>query len=267
MALRVGIFGSTGRMGRMVTRAVTEAEGMTVAAGADRTGSADLGTDLGTLAGVGRLDVAVTDDIDAVLGTDVAIDFTLPEATLAHAARAAALGTPLVIGTTGLSNEQEAILADHARTTAIVYAPNMSQGVTLLLAVVEQVAGALNEGWDIEIVEMHHNRKVDAPSGTALGLGRAAAKGRGRQFEEVSVLSREGHTGPRQAGQIGFATLRGGDVIGDHSVIFAGAGERVEIGHKASGRDVFANGAVAAARWVAGRDTGLYSMRDVLGIS
>lgn len=267
MALRVGIFGSTGRMGRMVTRAVTEADGMTVVAGADRAGSADLGADLGALAGVGPLGVTVTDDIDAVLGGDVAIDFTLPEATLAHAARAAAQGTPLVIGTTGLTNEQEAILAQHARTTAIVYAPNMSQGVTLLLAVVEQVAASLNEAWDIEIVEMHHNRKVDAPSGTAIGLGRAAAKGRGRSFDDVAVLSREGHTGPREAGQIGFATLRGGDVIGDHTVIFAGAGERVEIGHKASGRDVFANGAVAAARWVAGRDPGLYSMRDVLGLA
>lgn len=267
MALRVGIFGSTGRMGRMVTRAVTEADGMTVVAGADRAGSADLGADLGALSGVGTLGVTVTDDIDAVLVGDVAIDFTLPEATLAHAARAAAHGAPLVVGTTGLTNEQEAILAEHARTTAIVYAPNMSQGVTLLLAVVEQVAASLNEAWDIEIVEMHHNRKVDAPSGTALGLGRAAAKGRGRSFDDVAVLSREGHTGPREAGQIGFATLRGGDVIGDHTVIFAGAGERVEIGHKASGRDVFANGAVAAARWVVGRDPGLYSMRDVLGLA
>lgn len=267
MALAVGVFGSTGRMGRMVTKAVTEADGMTVKKAADRAGSAHLGADIGELAGVGPLGVAVTDDVDAVLGVDVAIDFTLPEATLAHAARAAATGTPLVIGTTGLSNEQEAILAEHAKSTAIVYAPNMSLGVNLLLAVVEQVSAALDEAWDIEIVEMHHNRKVDAPSGTALGLGRAAAKGRGRSFDDVAVLSREGHTGPREQGQIGFATLRGGDVIGDHTVIFAGAGERVEIGHKASGRDVFAAGAVRAARWVAGRAPGLYTMRDVLGIT
>ncbi|MEQ8586541.1 MAG: 4-hydroxy-tetrahydrodipicolinate reductase [Thalassobaculaceae bacterium] len=267
MALRVGIFGSTGRMGRMVARAVAEADGMTVAAGADRPGSADLGADLGLLAGLGSLGVAVTDQIDTVLGTDVAIDFTLPDATLAHAGRAAALGTPLVIGTTGLSAEQEAELARHAETTAIVYAPNMSQGVTLLLSVVEQVAAALDDAWDIEIVEMHHNRKVDAPSGTALGLGRAAARGRGRTFEDVSVLSREGETGPRERGQIGFATLRGGDVVGDHTVIFAGAGERIEIGHKAGGREVFASGALAAARWVAGRQPGLYTMRDVLGLA
>ncbi len=266
MALAVGVFGSTGRMGRMVTKAVTDADGMTVKKAADRPGSAHLGADIGDLAGVGALGVAVTDDVDAVLGVDVAIDFTLPEATLTHAARAAASGTPLVIGTTGLSNAQEAILAEHARTTAIVYAPNMSLGVNLLLAVVEQVSAALDEAWDIEIVEMHHNRKVDAPSGTALGLGRAAAKGRGRSFDDVAVLSREGHTGAREQGQIGFATLRGGDVIGDHTVIFAGAGERVEIGHKASGRDVFAAGAVRAARWVAGRAPGLYTMRDVLGI-
>ncbi|WP_420566547.1 4-hydroxy-tetrahydrodipicolinate reductase [Thalassobaculum sp.] len=265
--MAVGVFGSTGRMGRMVTKAVTEADGMTVKKAADRAGSAHLGADIGDLAGVGPLGVAVTDDVDAVLGVDVAIDFTLPEATLAHAARAAAMGTPLVIGTTGLSNEQEAILAEHAKSTAIVYAPNMSLGVNLLLAVVEQVSAALDEAWDIEIVEMHHNRKVDAPSGTALGLGRAAAKGRGRSFDDVAVLSREGHTGPREQGQIGFATLRGGDVIGDHTVIFAGAGERVEIGHKASGRDVFAAGAVRAARWVAGRAPGLYTMRDVLGIT
>lgn len=267
MALAVGVFGSTGRMGRMVTRAVTEADGMTVKKAADRPGSTHLGTDIGELAGVGSLGVPVTDDVDAVLAVDVAIDFTLPEASLAHAARAAASGTPLVIGTTGLSNEQEAILAEHAKTTAIVYAPNMSLGVTLLLAVVEQVSAALDEAWDIEIVEMHHNRKVDAPSGTALGLGRAAAKGRGRRFDDIAVLSREGLTGPREQGQIGFATLRGGDVIGDHTVMFAGAGERVEIGHKASGRDVFAAGAVRATRWVAGRAPGLYTMRDVLGLA
>ena len=267
MALAVGVFGSTGRMGRMVTRAVTEADGMTVKKAADRAGSAHLGADIGELAGVGALGVAVTDDVDAVLGVDVAIDFTLPEATLAHAARAAVSGTPLVIGTTGLSNAQEEILAEHAKSTAIVYAPNMSLGVNLLLAVVEQVSAALDEAWDIEIVEMHHNRKVDAPSGTALGLGRAAAKGRGRNFDDVAVLSREGHTGPREQGQIGFATLRGGDVIGDHTVIYAGAGERVEIGHKASGRDVFAAGAVRASRWVAGRAPRLYTMRDVLGLA
>ena len=266
MALAIGVFGSTGRMGRMVTRAVTEAEGMTVEKAADRPGSAHLDADIGELAGVGPLGVAVTDDVDDVLGVDVAIDFTLPEATLIHASRAAAAGTALVIGTTGLSKEQEAELAEHAKKTAIVYAPNMSMGVTLLLALVEQVSAALDDAWDIEIVEMHHNRKVDAPSGTALGLGRAAARGRDRAFDDVAVLSREGNTGPREKGQIGFATLRGGDVIGDHTVIFAGAGERIEIGHKATGRDVFASGAVKAARWVAGRAPGLYTMRDVLGI-
>lgn len=266
MTLGVGVFGSTGRMGRMVTKAVTDADGMAVVAGADRAGSADIGADLGVLAGVGSLGVMVTDRIDAALAGDVAIDFTLPAATLAHAARAAALKTPLVVGTTGLSAEQEAELAEHARSTAIVYAPNMSLGVNLLLALIERVSASLDDGWDIEIVEMHHNRKVDAPSGTAIGLGRAAAKGRGRAFDDVAVLSREGHTGPREKGQIGFATLRGGDVIGEHTVIFAGAGERVEIGHRASGREVFAAGAVRAARWVAGRPAGLYTMRDVLAI-
>ena len=266
MALRIGVFGSTGRMGQMVVRAVTEADGMAVVAGADRPGSAGLGRDLGEIAGVGGLGVTVTDDIDAALAADVAIDFTQPEATVTHAERAAALGTRLVVGTTGLSALQESALSDSARHTPIVYAPNMSQGVTLLLAVVEQVAAALDDAWDIEVVEMHHNRKVDAPSGTALGLGRAAAAGRGRDFRDVACLSREGQTGARPRGEIGFATLRGGDVVGDHTVIFAGAGERVELGHRASGREVFAAGAVAATRWVADRPAGLYTMRNVLGI-
>ncbi len=266
MGLNVGVFGSTGRMGRMVVKAVSEADGLTVSAGADRPGSAFIGQDLGELAAIGHLGVAVSEDITPVLAADVAIDFTLPEATVEHATRAGEAGTRLVVGTTGLSPDQEAVLAACAEKTAIVYAPNMSLGVTLLMAVVEQVARSLDEAWDIEIVEMHHNRKVDAPSGTALGLGKAAARGRSRAFEEVAVLSREGLTGPRTAGEIGFATLRGGDVVGDHSVIFAGAGERIELTHKAAGRTVFSAGAVAAARWVAGRAPGLYTMRDVLGL-
>ena len=266
MTTRIGVFGANGRMGRMIVKAITEAEGVALAAAGVRAGSADIGADAGSLAGLGPVGVATTDRTADVLAADVAIDFTLPDATVAHAEAAAAAGTPFVTGTTGLTAGQEAALASAAARIPLVYAPNMSVGVNLLLALVERVAGTLGEPWDIEIVEMHHNRKVDAPSGTAVGLGRAAAKGRGRAFEEVAVLSREGHTGPRIPGQIGFATMRGGDVIGEHTVVFAGPAERIEIGHRAGGRHIFANGAVAAARWAAGREPGLYSMRDVLGL-
>ena len=266
MTVQVGVFGANGRMGRMLIKAVTEDAQMVLATAGCRAGSALIGQDAGVLAGMQPLGVRLSERLADVLKADVAIDFTLPDATLAHATAAAEAGTPLVIGTTGLSNQQEATLSSLAATVPIVYAPNMSVGVNLLLALVEQVAATLDQGWDIEIVEMHHNRKVDAPSGTAVGLGRAAASGRARRFDDVAVLSREGHTGPRVPGQIGFATLRGGDVIGEHTVVFAGPRERVELGHRASGRHVFANGAVTAARWVVGREPGLYSMRDVLGL-
>lgn len=267
MTTRIGLFGANGRMGKMIAQAVIDADGVALAAAGVRAGSAAVGMDAGVLAGLSPLGLATTDRVAAVLATDVAIDFTLPDATLAHAAAAAAAGTPFVTGTTGLSADQEAALEALAAQIPVVYAPNMSVGVNLLLALVEKVATALGEPWDIEIVEMHHNRKVDAPSGTAVGLGRAAAKGRGRAFEDVAVLSREGHTGPRVPGQIGFATMRGGDVIGEHTVVFAGPSERIEIGHRAGGRHIFANGAVAAARWIVGRNPGLYTMMDVLGLS
>lgn len=266
MVTRIGVFGANGRMGRMVVKAVAESSEAALAAAGVRAGSADLGTDAGILAGLPAIGLATTDLVSAVLATDVVIDFTLPDATLANAEAAAAAGTPFVTGTTGLSASQEAGLAEHAARIPLVYAPNMSVGVNLLLALVERVAATLGDPWDIEIVEMHHNRKVDAPSGTAVGLGRAAAKGRGRRFDDVAVLSREGHTGPRVPGQIGFATMRGGDVVGEHTVVFAGSSERIELGHRAGGRHIFANGAVAAARWAVGRAPGLYSMRDVLGL-
>ncbi len=266
MSVRIGVFGANGRMGRMIVKAVVETEGVTLAAAGVRDGSAELGADAGSLAGLSPIGLATSDRIVELLEADVVIDFTLPDAAVAHAHAAAAAGTPFVTGTTGLTTAQEAELASAATRIPLVYAPNMSVGVNLLMALVERVATTLGEPWDIEIVEMHHNRKVDAPSGTAVGLGRAAAQGRGRRFEDVAVLSREGHTGPRTPGQIGFATMRGGDVVGDHTVVFAGPAERIELGHRASGRHIFANGAVAAARWVAGREPGLYSMRDVLGL-
>lgn len=266
MTTRIGVFGATGRMGRMLVQTVAEGADTVLSGAGCRQGSALVGQDAGTLVGLMSLGVAMSEQVSDVLAADVAIDFTLPEASLVHARAAAAAGTPLVVGTTGLSNEQEAELSSLAAGVPMVYAPNMSVGVNLLLAVVQRVAETLDDAWDIEIVEMHHNRKVDAPSGTAVGLGRAAAAGRGRVFDDVAVLSREGHTGPRNPGEIGFATLRGGDVIGEHTVVFAGPSERLELGHRAGDRHIFANGAVRAARWVVGRAPGLYSMRDVLGL-
>lgn len=266
MSIGVGVFGAGGRMGRMLVQTIADEARTTLVGASERPGSAAVGSDAGTLAGTEPAGVPVTDTDDAVLAADVAIEFTLPEVTLGHVAAAVAAKTPMVIGTTGLDAEQEAILAKAAETIPIVYAPNMSVGVNLLLALVEQVAASLGpDAWDIEIVEMHHNRKVDAPSGTAIGLGKAAAKGRNRPFEDVAVLSREGFTGPRETGEIGFATLRGGDVVGDHTVIFAGAAERIELTHKASDRKLFSSGAVQAAIWLSDKTPGLYSMRNVLG--
>ena len=263
----VAVIGITGRMGRLIAEVLGETPGVALAAGTVRPGSAVAGGDLGTLLGGAPRGILATDDAAAAIaGAGVTIDCTLPAASVTHARLAAESGTPIVIGTTGLDKAQEAELAKAATRTAVVYAANMSLGVNLLLAVVEQVAAALDDGFDIEIVEMHHNKKIDAPSGTALALGRAAALGRGVSFDEQAVLSREGHTGARKRGTIGFATLRGGDVPGEHTVTFAGTGERIELGHRAGSRKIFAVGAVTAARWVVGRKPGLYTMRDVLGL-
>jgi 4-hydroxy-tetrahydrodipicolinate reductase len=265
--LAIGVMGVGGRMGGMVVRQVGATEGCAIVAGGEHPDSSALETDIGTLAGLPPLGVVATADRKAVFAaSDVVVDFTLPESTVANAAEANASGTAMVIGTTGLSNEQEEQLRAAAKTAPIVYAPNMSLGVNLLFALVKRVAATLDEDFDIEVVEMHHNRKVDAPSGTALGLGRAAAAGRSVPFDDVAVLSREGHTGARTRGEIGFATLRGGDVVGDHTVVFAGPGERIELTHKAAGRELFASGAVRAALWTPGRAPGLYSMADVLGL-
>ena len=265
--MRIGIVGCGGRMGLMLVNAVLEAEGCAVAGGTERPGSDAVGRDLGELVGRGTLDCMVEDDPKRLFElSDAVIDFTAPAATALHASLAAETRTALVVGTTGLGAEEEARLKAAATRTAIVYAPNYSVGVNLLLALTEQAASILGDDYDIEIVEMHHRHKVDAPSGTALGLGRAAASGRQVALDQVWRKSRDGHTGARPRGEIGFATLRGGDVVGDHSVIFAAEGERIELGHKASSRAVFARGAVRAARWTHGRPPGLYTMRDVLGL-
>ncbi|HYH17451.1 MAG TPA: 4-hydroxy-tetrahydrodipicolinate reductase [Azospirillum sp.] len=265
--MKIGIVGCAGRMGQMLVREVAATPGCTLVGGTARVGSPAVGKDIGVLAGIEALGVAVTDDpVPLFAEADAVIDFTPPEAVERHAALAAQGQTALVIGTTGLNPAQQASIAAAATHTPIVQAPNMSVGVNVLLAVVEQVARTLGEDYDIEVVEMHHRHKVDAPSGTALGLGRAAAAGRGVKLEDVWQKTRDGYTGPRRAGDIGFATLRGGDVVGDHTVVFAADGERVEITHKASSRQVFAKGAVRAALWTADKTPGLYTMRDVLGL-
>jgi 4-hydroxy-tetrahydrodipicolinate reductase len=265
--MRIGVVGAAGRMGSTVVRQVMETAGCTVAAASEVRGSAAIGRDAGELAGIGAIGVAVIDDAAALFDqVEAVIEFSVPEATVAHAARAADAGCIHIIGTTGLDADQEAVLHNAGRRTPLVYAPNMSLAVNVLFALTRQVARMLDDEFDIEIVEMHHRHKVDAPSGTALGLGRAAAAGRGVTLDAVGVLSREGQTGARQRGAIGFATLRGGDVTGDHSVIFAADGERLELTHRASSRQIFARGAVRAALWARGRAPGLYTMIDVLGL-
>lgn len=263
----IGVVGAGGRMGRMLVAEIAATGGCRLAGATERPGSEVLGRDAGELAGAGVLRVAVGADADALFAAaDAVIDFTAPAATVAHTALAAKHKKIHIVGTTGLDGAQEAALAAAARETAIVWAPNMSLGVNLAFALTEQVARALGPDWDIEIVEMHHKHKVDAPSGTALGLGRAAAAGRGVDLDAVAQRVRDGVTGPRRQGDIGFATLRGGDVVGEHSVIFAGEGERLEIVHRATDRRIFARGAVRAAMWARGKSPGLYAMRDVLGL-
>jgi 4-hydroxy-tetrahydrodipicolinate reductase len=265
--LRLLIAGAGGRMGRALVRAAAETKGVAVTAAFESKGSPALGKDAGDLAGVGAIGVRVANDLAPLLRyADAIIDFTAPAATVAHAALAARAKLVHVIGTTGLSPSDERKIAAAARSTVIVKSGNMSLGVNLLAALTKRVAQTLGEEFDIEILEMHHNRKVDAPSGTALLLGQAAAAGRGIKLERRSVRARDGHTGARKPGDIGFAALRGGSVVGEHSVIFAGPYERIELVHKAEDRMIFAHGALAAARWGAKQKAGLYSMADVLGL-
>lgn len=265
--MKIGIVGCAGRMGRMLIAEVLRAKGAKLGGGTELAKSPLIGTDLGILVGQKAAGVKVTSDAKALFEfCDAVIDFTAPAATLAHADLAAKFGTALIVGTTGLPASAKIKLKTSAKKTVIVQAPNMSTGVNVLLALTEKLAGVLADDYDIEIVEMHHRHKVDAPSGTALGLGEAAAKGRGVALEKVARKSRDGQVGARPKGEIGFATLRGGDVVGDHTVIFAADGERIEITHKASSREVFARGAVRAAMWAKKKKAGLYSMRDVLGL-
>jgi len=266
--LKIAIAGVGGRMGRALVRLVSETPGAALTAGLERPDSPVIGTDTGLLAGIDRTGLPATADaLEAVRHADAVIDFTTPAASVALAELAAQARIVHVIGSTGFSEADEAAIRAAARHARIVKSGNMSLGVNLLAAMVKKVARALDTDFDIEIVEMHHKRKVDAPSGTALLLGEAAAAGRGIDLAASSERGRDGHTGARGHGTIGFASLRGGSVIGDHTVIFAGDGERIELGHRAEDRNLFAKGAIKAALWGHGRPHGLYSMFDVLGLT
>ena len=266
MTTRIAVLGAGGRMGRAIIRVIAETRGTVLAAAVERPGSAEAGKDAGLLAGVGELGVAITTSAPAAGVTDVWIDFTSTSATIANINAAAAAGAAIVIGTTGLSDAQKAEIDGLAQRSPVVLAPNMSVGVNVLLKLVSDATRALGEAFDIDIVEAHHKMKRDAPSGTALRLAEAAAEGRGVPLASVACYERHGDIGPRPAGEIGIQTLRGGDVVGDHTVFFFGPEERIEITHRASSRDAFARGAVRASVWLAGRAPNLYDMRDVLGL-
>jgi len=265
MKTKVVITGVSGRMGVALLEGIFADEALTLHAAIDRSGSTLIGQDAGAQFGIVS-GVTVTSDLMVALdGADVLIDFTRPEAALQYLDACQQASVKMVIGTTGFTEAEKAKIEAASKMNAVVFAPNMSVGVTLLINLVEQAAKVLKDGYDIEVVEMHHRHKVDAPSGTALRLGEAAAQGIGQVLKDCAVYTREGVTGEREAGKIGFATLRGGDVVGDHTVIYAGTGERVEITHKASSRATFALGALRAAKFLTEKNSGLYDMRDVLG--
>ncbi|HET8792040.1 MAG TPA: 4-hydroxy-tetrahydrodipicolinate reductase [Modicisalibacter sp.] len=267
-APRIAIVGVAGRMGRTLVAAVEQDSQARLAAGIVEPGSSLTGADIGELAGLGRLGVAVVDSLEAAKDDfDVLIDFTAPQVTLANLEFCAEHGKAIVIGTTGLDDDQQAQLDGYRDRVPILFAPNMSVGVNLTLKLLETAAKALgDEGYDIEIIEAHHRHKVDSPSGTALKMGEVVAESLGRTLKAHGVFAREGQCGPRSDKEIGFATVRAGDIVGEHTVMFATEGERIEITHKASSRMTFAKGAVRAARWVAGQDAGRYDMQDVLGL-
>jgi len=266
--MQVVIAGAGGRMGRTLIQAVAATKGLRLAGAVEAAGSAVLGRDAGELAGLGPNGIKVVSDVAPLLReADGLIEFTIPAATLAFAELTAAAGKVHIIGTTGHSAAEEAVITQAAKRAIIVKSGNMSLGVNLLAALTKRVAKTLNDDYDIEILEMHHNKKIDAPSGTALMLGRAAAAGRGIDLSDRSVRGRDGMTGARRPGDIGFASLRGGTVVGEHAVIFAGPAERVELTHRAEDRMIFARGALHAALWARGKKPGLYAMADVLGLS
>jgi len=264
---RIAIVGAAGRMGRNLIQAVYDADGMELGAAIERPDSTLLGADAGELAGLGKLGVALTDDLKQVADQfDVLIDFTVPVATMQHVAICQEADKSLVIGTTGLSDAEKDVLKQASADIGIMFAPNMSVGVNLCFKLLDIAAQVLGDSVDIEVIEAHHRHKVDAPSGTALRMGEVVADALGRDLSECAVYGREGITGERDRKTIGFETIRAGDVVGDHTVLFAATGERVEITHKASSRMTFANGAVRAAGWIMQQGKGLYDMQDVLGL-
>ncbi len=265
-APRIAVAGATGRMGRMLIEAALADGSATLAGAFDRPGAPFIGRDAGELLGA-PCGVAIVDDARvAIAAADCVIDFTRPEGTLAHLALARELGKAAVIGTTGFSAAQKAEIAEAARDIPVVFAPNMAVGVNAVFRLLEVAARILNEGYDVEIIEAHHRHKVDAPSGTALRMGEVVAHELGRDLDACAIYGREGVTGERKAETIGFSTIRGGDVVGDHTVLFAGTGERIEITHKSGSRMPYALGALRAARFLAGRAQGLFDMQDVLGL-
>lgn len=265
MALDIAIAGGSGRMGRALIEAVVQTEGARLGAVLEQAGNSWVGRDAGELVGAPS-GVSVTADLQALKGRGVLIDFTRPEATLAHLAVCRQHGVAMVIGTTGFDEAGRRAISDAARDIAIVFAPNMSVGTNLLFKLADTAARVLQDGYDVEIIEAHHKHKVDAPSGTALHLGGIVARALGRDLESCAVYAREGVTGERNAGSIGFATVRAGDIVGEHTVLFAGEGERVELTIRSSSRATYAQGALRAAKFLANRKSGLYDMQDVLGL-
>lgn len=264
---RIAVTGAGGRMGRTLIEAIASREGLTLTAAVEQPRSTLLGADAGELAGLGRNGIAVVGDLTEVIDDfDVLIDFTAPAATTGNAALCARAGRKMVVGTTGFSAAQKAEVLAAAESTALCMASNFSTGVNLCFKLLDMAARVLGDDVDIEICEAHHRHKVDAPSGTALSMGQVVADALGRDLDQVAVYGREGQTGARKDGSIGFATIRAGDIVGDHTVMFAAEGERVEITHKASSRMSFARGAVRAAGWLADKPAGLYDMQNVLGL-
>ena len=264
--LRIAVAGANGRMGRMLVEAISQSTDCVLTGALGLADGPELGQDASAF--LGRASgVLITSDLHAGLASaQILIDFTRPEGTMAHLAVCRELGVKMVVGTTGFSDAQKAQIAEHAKHMALVMAPNMSVGVNLVLRLLETAAAALNQGYDIEIIEAHHRHKVDAPSGTALAMGEVVAKALGRDLKDCAVYGREGVTGERDPSTIGFATVRGGDIVGDHTVLFAGTGERIEITHKSSSRATYAQGSLRAARFLAGQTKGLFGMDQVLGL-
>lgn len=267
MTTRIGICGAGGRMGKTILEACNETDGVVVGAAIEFSESPLIGTDAGEQAGIGSLGVTITDDISNVADDfDVMIDFTLAASVPGNVEKCRAAGKNMVIGTTGLNDEQKKVIVDASKEIAIVFAPNMSVGVNLCLQLLKVAARVMGNNCDIEIIEAHHRDKKDAPSGTALRMGEVVARTLGRDLRSCAVYGREGHTGSRDRQTIGFETIRAGDIVGEHTVMFAGNGERVEITHRATSRKTFASGAVRSAQWIRGRENGLFDMEDVLSL-